>query len=73
MDILLILVLFFIAWLLGHALDKLFTQVENFVKGKQPHDEIFTTKTANSVHPNLSRSSRLYLIPSATDKSTSQS
>ena len=73
MDILLILILLFIAWLLGHALDSAFNKIEKLIKGNKVDDEIFTAKPIDGMALKSSTSSRLYLVPTAFDSSTRQS
>ena len=74
MDILLILVLFFMAWLGGHALDYLFNKVEKAIKGGG-NDEALSTPENQSIYgsprPAATKAEgrqpvRIYLVPSAT-------
>lgn len=74
MDILLILVLFFIAWLGGHALDYLFNKAEKAIKGKGTDDAVSTPDEQSiygSPRPAATKAmgkqpARIYLVPSAT-------
>jgi hypothetical protein len=72
MNILLILVLFFMAWLGGHALDYLFNKGEKAIKG---NDEDVSTPENLSIYgsprPAATKAdgkqpARIYLVPSAT-------
>jgi hypothetical protein len=74
MDILLILVLFFMAWLGGHALDYLFNKVEKAIKG-EGNDDAVSTPGEQSIYgsprPAATKAvgkqpARIYLVPSAT-------
>ncbi len=72
MDILLILVLFFIAWLGGHALDYLFNKVEKAIKGNgedmsTPEEQsIYGTARPAATKAEGKQPARIYLVPSAT-------
>ncbi|MFA7338876.1 MAG: hypothetical protein WC028_18970 [Candidatus Obscuribacterales bacterium] len=74
MDILLILVLLFVAWLGGHALDYVFNTVEKAIKPAEAEEE-FMTKPKQEVIYDSDKTTiktpgkepaRLYLVPSAT-------
>jgi hypothetical protein len=73
MDILLILTLLFIAWLLGHALDWVFTKVERLIQSKQSHTAVIETIDEPRFASKTSQRARLYLVPTAVDKLRNQS
>lgn len=68
MDILLILVLFFMAWLGGHALDYAFTQVEKAVKPAATEKETIYEPGKATNNEAGKQPARLYLVPSATPR-----
>ncbi len=71
MDILIIVFLFFLAWLGGHLLDKVFTVTEKIVHFIAGHEEVENTESSVPVPTQkvLLRDNhpvRLYVVPSAT-------
>ncbi len=74
MDILLILVLLFVAWLGGHALDYIFNKVENAIKPAaveeefmtKPKQEVIYDSGKTTINNPGKEPTRLYLVPSAT-------
>lgn len=73
MDILLILTLLFIAWLLGHTLDWVFTKVEKLIQSKQSQTAVLETTDTPRYSAETSKRARLYLVPTAVDKLRNQS
>jgi len=65
MDILLIISLLFIAWLLGHALDWVFTKVEELIQSKHPQIAVLETPDKQKFSLETSQRVRLYFVPTA--------
>ena len=76
MDILLVLVLLFVAWLGGHALDYVFNQVEKAIKPvkaeekfmAKPKQELIYGSGKATIKTPGKDPARLYLVPSATTR-----
>ncbi|MBP9094282.1 hypothetical protein KBI23_24915 [bacterium] len=66
MGILLVLVLLFVAWLGGHALDYIFNQVEKAIKPVELEKEIVSEPRRATTQLPGKQPARLYLVPSAT-------
>lgn len=74
MDILLILVFLFVAWIGGHALDYIFNQVEKAIKPAaaedefmvKPKQEVIYGSDKTTIKTPGKEPARLYLVPSAT-------
>lgn len=66
MDIILVLVLLFLAWLGGHALDYIFNQVEKTIKPVEIEEEIVIEPRRATAQATGKQPVRLYLVPSAT-------
>ncbi len=70
MDILIIVFLFFLAWLGGHLLDKLFTSTEKILHMMARQEEVESTESpapapAQKILLRDNHPVRLYVVPSA--------